>query len=97
MSSAMGALSFFSARRAAFAASSMEAAAFEFALLGAITGMFCRSTNGGRQMLELANSWSAKLKQGENVKQFDANKQRVLGQQCFSPSPTTIQYGGIYR
>jgi hypothetical protein len=53
MSSAMGALSFFSARRAAFAASSMEAAAFEFALLGAITGMFCRSTNGGAKCWNL--------------------------------------------
>ena len=34
------ALPFFSARSAAFAASSMDGAAFEFALLGAIAGYF---------------------------------------------------------
>jgi hypothetical protein len=45
--------------------------AFEFALLEAITGMVFRSTNGGRQMLELANSWLVKLKQWENIKRFD--------------------------
>ena len=50
-------LAFFLARKVAFAASSMEVAAFEFALLGAIAGMFYHSTNGGRQMLELANLW----------------------------------------
>jgi hypothetical protein len=54
------------------AASSMEVAAFEFALLGAIVGMVFCSTNGARQMLELANSWSVKLKQWENRKRFDA-------------------------
>jgi hypothetical protein len=58
----MGALPFFSARRAAFSASSMEAATFEFALLGAIGGMFWHSMNGGRQILELTNSRSSKLK-----------------------------------
>jgi hypothetical protein len=52
----MGALPFFSAKRVVFVASSMEVAAFEVALLGAISGMVFRSTNGGRQMLELANS-----------------------------------------
>jgi hypothetical protein len=75
----------------------METVAFEFALLGAIAGMFCRSTNGGRQMLELTNSWLAKLKQAENGKQFDASKCKVLGQQCFSVSPAMVQYRGIYR
>jgi hypothetical protein len=34
-------------------------------------------------MLELTNSWSAKLKQAGNGKQFDASKRKVLGQQCF--------------
>jgi hypothetical protein len=68
----MGVLPFFSARRAAFATSSMEMVVFEFALLGAIVGMVCRSTNGGRQILELANPWLAKLKRWENRKQFDA-------------------------
>jgi hypothetical protein len=63
MLSIMGALPFFSARRAVFAASSMEVAVFKVALLGAIAGMVFWSTNGGRQMFELANSWSAKLKQ----------------------------------
>jgi hypothetical protein len=48
------ALPFFSASSAAFAASSTDGAAFELALLGAITGGFFHSTNGGRQMLELA-------------------------------------------
>ena len=46
------ALPFFSARRAAFAVSSREVVAFEVAFLGAIAGMVCGSTNGGRQMLE---------------------------------------------
>jgi hypothetical protein len=50
----------------------MEMVVFEFALLGAIVGMVCRSTNGGRQILELANPWLAKLKRWENRKQFDA-------------------------
>jgi hypothetical protein len=36
----------------------MEVAAFEVALLGAIVGMFFRCTNGGRQMLELTNTWT---------------------------------------
>jgi hypothetical protein len=58
------ALPFFSARSAAFSASSMEAAAFELALLGAIAGMLCRSTNGGYQMLELANPRTAKSNGG---------------------------------
>jgi hypothetical protein len=44
-------------------------------------------------MLELANSRSAKLKRWENRKQFDASKRKVLGQQCFSPSPAMVQYG----
>jgi hypothetical protein len=44
------ALPFLAASSAAFAASS----AFGLALLGAIAGGLCRSTNGGRQMLELA-------------------------------------------
>jgi hypothetical protein len=48
------ALPFFSASSAAFAASSTNGAAFELARLGAIAGGFFRSTNGGRQMLELA-------------------------------------------
>jgi hypothetical protein len=43
-------LPFLSARSAAFAASSMDGAAFELACMGAITVVF-RSTNGGRQML----------------------------------------------
>jgi hypothetical protein len=68
MSSAMGALPYFSARSAAFAASSMEAAAFEFALLGAIAGMFFRSTNSGRQILELANQWTTSSNNGKNGK-----------------------------
>jgi hypothetical protein len=97
MSSAMGALPFFSARRAAFAASSMETAAFKFALLGAITRMFCRSTNDGCQMLEPSNSWSAKLKLWENRKRIDASRCKVLGQLCFSLSPAMVQYRGIYR
>jgi hypothetical protein len=59
----MGALPFFLARRAAFAASSMETSAFELALLGAIAGMVCRSTNDGRQMSELANTWSTEPEQ----------------------------------
>jgi chemotaxis receptor (MCP) glutamine deamidase CheD len=46
------ALPFFSARKAAFAASPMEVVAFEVAFLGAITGMIFQSTNGGRQMLD---------------------------------------------
>jgi hypothetical protein len=46
------ALPFLVASSAAFAASS----AFGLALLGAIAGGFLRSTNGGRQMLELALS-----------------------------------------
>jgi hypothetical protein len=46
------ALPFLAASSAAFAASS----AFGLALLGAIAGGFLRSTNDGRQMLELALS-----------------------------------------
>jgi hypothetical protein len=53
------ALPFFLARRAAFAASSMEVLAFKVALLGAITGMGFCCTHGGRQMLEFADSWSS--------------------------------------
>jgi hypothetical protein len=49
------ALPFFSARRAAFVASSKEAVAFEVDFLGAIAGMILRSMNGGRQMLELTD------------------------------------------
>ena len=45
------ALPFFSARRATFAASSMEVVTFEVAFLGAIAGTIFRSTNDGRQML----------------------------------------------
>jgi hypothetical protein len=44
-------------------------------------------------LLELANSWSAKLKQWENGKWFDASKCNVLGQQCFSPSPQWYSTG----
>jgi hypothetical protein len=36
-----------------------EVLAFEVALLGAITGMVFCCTHGGRQMLELADSWSS--------------------------------------
>jgi hypothetical protein len=57
--SVRAALLFFLARRAAFAASSMEVVAFGIALLGAIAGMVFRGTNGGRQMLELADTWSS--------------------------------------
>jgi hypothetical protein len=53
--------------------------------------------NAQYKLLELTNSWSAKLKQTENGKQFDASKRKVLGQQCFSPSPAMVQYEGIYR
>jgi hypothetical protein len=42
----------------------MKAAAFELALLGAIAGMLCRSMNGGRQMLELANPGTKKSNGG---------------------------------
>jgi hypothetical protein len=51
-------LPFFSARRATFAALSMEVVAFEVALLGAITGIVPRCPHSGHQMLELANTWS---------------------------------------
>jgi hypothetical protein len=95
MSSATGALPFFSARSAAFAASLMETVAFEFALLGAIVGMLYYSTNGGRQMLELANSWLGKLKRWESSKWFDSSKRKILGQQCFSLSSAVAQYEGI--
>jgi hypothetical protein len=43
---------FFSTSSAAFAASSTDGATFELAL-GCHRGWFVRSTNGGRQMLEL--------------------------------------------
>jgi hypothetical protein len=49
----------FSTRRATFAASSMEVVAFEVVFLGAIAGMVFRGTNGGHQMLELADTWSS--------------------------------------
>jgi hypothetical protein len=58
LSSTRGALPFFSARRAVLAALSMEVTTFKVALLGAIAGMVFRCTNGGRQMLELADTWS---------------------------------------
>jgi hypothetical protein len=87
MSSTMESLPFLSARRATFAASSLEVAAFEFALMGAIAGMVCRSMNGGRQMLELANTRLVKLKQWKDRKRFDAKLHRVLGQQCFFRPP----------
>jgi hypothetical protein len=48
--------------------------------LGGHHGMFYRRTNGGRQMLEIANSRLAKLKQWKNGKQFDADKHNALGQ-----------------
>jgi hypothetical protein len=44
--------------------SSMEAAAFELALLGAIAGMLYRSTDGGRQLLEVANPGTSKSNGG---------------------------------
>jgi hypothetical protein len=53
-----GSFDFLSASRATLAASSMEVAAFKVALSGAIAGMVFRCTNGGRQMLELADMWS---------------------------------------
>jgi hypothetical protein len=53
------ALPFFSVRRATFDVSSMEVVAFEVAFLVAIAGMVFRSMNGGRQMLELADTWSS--------------------------------------
>jgi hypothetical protein len=56
-------------------------------------GNVYRNTNSGRQMLLLANSWPAKLKQGENRKQFDANKHRVSGQQCFLRPPQWYSTG----
>jgi hypothetical protein len=59
ISSTRVALPFFSARRAAFAASSMEVVVFEVTFLGAITGMVFRGTNGARQMLKLADTWSS--------------------------------------
>jgi hypothetical protein len=92
----MGALPFFSARSAAFTASSMETTTFEFALMGAIAGMLYRSTNGGSQMLELANSRSDKLKWWESEKWFDASKCNILEQQCFSPSPPQWQSTGVF-
>jgi hypothetical protein len=52
------ALPFFSVR-AAFAASSKEVVALEVAFLGATAGLFCRSTNDGRQMLILIDTWSS--------------------------------------
>ena len=51
--------------KASFAASSMEVVAFEVAFLGAIMGMVFRSTNGGRQMLELIDTWPSGSKQWE--------------------------------
>jgi hypothetical protein len=92
-----GSLVFLFNQRVAFDASSMEVAALQFALLGAIAGMVCCSTNGGRQMLEHVNSWSVKLKQWKNRKRFDAKLHNVLGKQCFFPSPAMVLYGGIYR
>jgi hypothetical protein len=44
----------------------MEAAAFELDLLGGIAGMLYRSTDGGRQLLEVANPWTSKSNEGEN-------------------------------
>jgi hypothetical protein len=44
----------------------MEVVAFEVAFLGAITGMIFWSMNGGRQMLELTDTWPSGSKQWEN-------------------------------
>jgi hypothetical protein len=44
-------------------------------------------------MLELDNLRSGKLKRWESSKRFDASERTILGQQCFSPSPTMAQYG----
>jgi hypothetical protein len=49
------ALPFFSAR-VTFAASSREVVDLEVAFLGAIAGLLCQSTNGGRQMLVLTDT-----------------------------------------
>jgi hypothetical protein len=68
------ALPFFSASSAAFAASSMDGAAFELARLGAIAGGF-RSTNGGRQMLKLALP-SKMIQRGS-----ESNANKVLAQE----------------
>jgi hypothetical protein len=59
MSSARAILPFFSVRRAAFSVLSMEVVAFEVAFLGAIAGIVFQGTNGGRQMLELADTSSS--------------------------------------
>jgi hypothetical protein len=59
--SVRAALSFFLAR-ATFAASSREVMALEVAFLGAIAGLLCWSTNGGRQMLVLIDTWSSRPK-----------------------------------
>jgi hypothetical protein len=93
----MGALPFFSARSAAFAALSTEAVAFKFALLGAIAGMLCRSTNGGHQMLELANPGTTNS-DGERMENslMPLNTKR-WGNSVFFLSPTMAQYRGIYR
>jgi hypothetical protein len=44
----------------------MEVVAFEVGFLGAFAGMIFQSTNGGRQMLELTDTWPSGSKQWEN-------------------------------
>jgi hypothetical protein len=97
MLSAMGALPFFCTRSVAFTASSMETAAFKLALLGAIAGMLCRSMNGGRQMLELANpgtTYSDDERKKNSLMSLDTKR---WGNSVFSSSLAMEECGGIYR
>jgi hypothetical protein len=76
--------------------SSMEAATFELAHLGAIAGCFLVAPHGGRQMLELAYQGTTKSNRKKR-EWFDASKYEALGQQCFFlPSLALAQCGGIY-
>lgn len=46
-----------------------------------------------RCTLELANQWTTSSNNGKNGKQFDANRHKVLGQQCFSSVSALSQCG----
>ena len=82
----------------------METAAFELALLGAIVVMLCRSTDGGHQLLELANPdywnlliWGQQNPIGRKGDGLINLSQSVRTTMFFFSSPALAQCGGIYK
>jgi hypothetical protein len=57
--------------------------------------MFSRRTNGGRQMLKLANPGTT-ISNRKKRERFDATKHKALGQQCFFCVPRIGTVRGVF-